>query len=227
VTRTGVVTGLAVRELWVSFRLLVLLAAYVGAGAVVALVPAPVTTVLQRLAIGLMVAGIAGMAIAAWSLGVERAQGRIGWLVTRSIPRQTVVIGWFVALATVSTAGLAAAAALGWVAVAPSPFRPDPSGYVAVVTGVAAWTWAAIAIGVLLGSLLRPAFALVAAVLVGLLAAEVGWIADTALIPLQAVARLLDLERPIATGLQGAGIGLAIAAAALVLARAALARADL
>jgi hypothetical protein len=227
VTRTGVVTGLAVRERWVSFRLLAMLASYVGAGAIVALLPAPVPTVLERLAIGLVVAGIAGMAIAAWSVSVERAQGRIGWLVTRSIPRETVVVGWFAALAAVSTAGLAAAATLGWLAVAPSPFRPEPSGYLAVVTGAAAWTWAAIAIGILLGAMLRAALALATAVLVGLVAAAAGWIADAALVPLNALARLPELERPIASGLQAAGIGLAIAAAALVLARAVLARADL
>ena len=51
-SQTGVVTRLALRELWISFRLLALLAVYVGAGAFVALLPAPMATVLVRLAIG-------------------------------------------------------------------------------------------------------------------------------------------------------------------------------
>ncbi len=43
---TATATRLALRELWISSRFLLLLAAYIGAGAVVALVAAPVSTIL-------------------------------------------------------------------------------------------------------------------------------------------------------------------------------------
>ena len=73
-----VVTRLAVHELWISFRLLVVLAGYVGAGTVVALLPAPLPTTLLRLAVGVATAMSLGAIVAAWSLSRERALGRAG-----------------------------------------------------------------------------------------------------------------------------------------------------
>lgn len=224
VSATGTVTRLAVRELWISFRLLALLAAYVGVGALVALMPAPSSTTLARLSVGLAAAMIVGAGIAAEALSTERRLGRTGWLVTRSVTRGTVVMGWFVALSAISLAGLVAAAVLGWLATSPLP----PAPFVAIFAGVASMSLAAIAIGLLIGSRLDPLPAMVAAVAVGLLAAAVALlILPPAVVPLSALAELDMLERPVAAGVQGAGIGLAITAAALVAARVALGRADL
>jgi hypothetical protein len=224
VSATGTVTWLAVRELWISFRLLTLLAAYVGVGALVALIPAPSPITLARLAVGLAVAVIVGAGIAAVALSTERRLGRAGWLVTRSIARGTVVMGWFAALAGISLAGLSAAAVLGWVAA--SPIQPTP--FLAIFAGVAATAFAALAIGLLIGALLDPIPAIFSVVAVCLLAAAAAfYLLPTAAVPLAALAELDRLERPVAAGVQGAGIGLAITAAALVLARVALGRADL
>ena len=221
---TGAVTWLAVRELWISFRLLALIAAYVGVGALVALLPAPPSTTLARLSVGLAAAMIVGAGIAADALSTERRLGRTGWLVTRSITRGTVVMGWFVALAGISLAGLLVAAALGWLAA--SPIQPTP--FMAMIAGVASTSLAAIAVGLLLGSLLDPLPAMLVAVAVGLLAAAVAlYVLPAAAVPLSALAELDTLERPVAAGVQGAGIGLAITAAALVAARVALGRVDL
>jgi ABC-type transport system involved in multi-copper enzyme maturation permease subunit len=167
---------------------------------------------------------IVGAGIAADAISTERRLGRTGWLVTHSITRGTVVMGWFVALAGISLVGLVAAAVLGWLAA--SPIQPTP--FMATITGVASTSLAAIAVGLLLGSLLDPLPAMLAAVAVGLLVAAAAFIAlPAAAVPLVALAELDRLERPVATGVQGAGIGLAITAAALVLARVALGRADL
>jgi hypothetical protein len=228
VSQTGVVTWLAVRELWISFRLLALLAAYVGVGTLVALLPAPAPTTLSRLSIGLAAGMIVGAGVAAESLSAERVLGRAGWLVTRSITRGTLLVGWFVAVAGISLIGLASAAALGWLAAAPSASQIEAAEFVAVVGGVAAMSLALVAIGLLLGSLLEPVPAMVAAVVVGLLLAAATYtVLPESAVPLTALAALPSLDRPIASGVQGAGVGLAITALALVLARVALGRVDL
>lgn len=227
-SQTGVVTWLAVRELWISFRLLALLASYVGVGALVALLPAPATTAMTRLSVGLAAAVMVGAAIAAGALASERVLGRAGWLVTRSISRGTVLVGWFVAVAGVSLIGLVAAAALGWLAASPSFARLEAAAYAAVVGGVAAQGFALIAVGLLLGALLPPVPAAGAALVAGLLVAAASYfVLPHALAPLAALAELPSLDRPVAAGVQGAGIGLAITAVALVVARVALGRVDL
>lgn len=228
-SQAGVVTRLAVRELWISFRLLSLLAAHVGVGAIVALLPTPAATAtLMRLAVGLGAALVVGCVVAADAISTERALGRAGWLVTRSISRATLLLGWFVALAGVTLLGLGAAGILGWLA-ASSPVAPvEPAAYGAVLAGVAAMTLAALAVGLLLGTMLRRYLATIAALVVGGLAVGAAlFLAPSSLVPLVALADLATLERPIGDGIRGAGIFLAVAGAAMVAARVALGRVDL
>ncbi|HET8776395.1 MAG TPA: hypothetical protein VFN76_01930, partial [Candidatus Limnocylindria bacterium] len=92
---------LAWRELWITFRMLIVLAAFVAVGALVVLVPASPAEMLERAAIGLGVATVVASAITAWSVANERVSGRTGWLVTRSVSRATYVLGWFGALVTI------------------------------------------------------------------------------------------------------------------------------
>jgi ABC-type transport system involved in multi-copper enzyme maturation permease subunit len=228
VNQAGVVARLAVRELWISFRLLALLAAYVGVGAIVALLPAPAPTMFGRLAIGLGIAIVVGAAVAADALGTERALGRAAWLVTRSISRSTLLIGWFVALAAVSLVGIGATAILAWLAVA-TPLPPAAAaGYVTVMTGVAATGLAGLAVGLLLGSILRPRPAAGAAVgAVGILLGSGALLLPGGVLPVDALAEFVSLDRPVGIGLRGAGIGLAATAAGLAAARVALGRVDL
>jgi ABC-type transport system involved in multi-copper enzyme maturation permease subunit len=228
VSQTAVVARLAIRELWISFRLLVLLAAYVGTGAIVALLPAPPSTMFWRLALGLAVANLVGAAVAADAIGTERALGRAAWLVTRSISRSTLLVGWFLALAAVSLVGIGATAILAWLAVA-SPLPPATMpGYVTVMAGVAATGLAAIALGLLLGVLMRPRPATAAALVVAAAAmAAAVMVPPSAALPHDALAELPSLDRPIGVGLRGAGIGLAATAAGLAVARAVLGRVDL
>lgn len=227
-SQTGVVTWLAIRELWISFRLLVLLAVYVGVGALVALIPVPSSTAMTRLSVGLAAAVIVGAAIAAGALASERVLGRAGWLVTRSISRGTLLVGWFMAVAGVSLIGLVAAAALGWLAGSPSIAQLQPAAFAAIIGGVAAQGLALLAIGLVFGTLLAPVPAAGAALVAGVgVAAASYFVLPAALAPLAALAELPSLARPVAAGVQGAGIGLATTAIALVLARVALGRVDL
>ena len=223
-----ITTRLAVRELWVSFRLFLLLTAYVGAGAAVALLPATTPIVLLRLSLGLGAAVAFGAAIAAWSLSRERALGRLGWLTTRSVSRGTILMGWFVALALVSVAGIAAAGVLGWLAVATPIARLDPYAFAMTFTAIAGASLALLALGLALGALLRPPVAALGAAAASFAMLAIPWAAvPRVATPVEALAQLSELERPLSVAVQGAGAGLALAAVLLLAARLVLSRVDL
>ncbi len=228
-SQAGVVTRLAVRELWISFRLLALLAAHVGVGAMVALLPAPdATTTLTRLSVGLAAAVVVGCGIAADALATERALGRAGWLVTRSISRGTLLLGWFTALAGVTLLGLGAAGILGWLAISSRTPPVALAAFAAMLAGVAAMSLAGVAVGLLLGALLPRWVANVAVLGVGCLVLGAALIVGpSAAVPLAALGDLATLKRPIGDGIRGAGIFLAVAGTAMVAAHVALGRADL
>jgi hypothetical protein len=228
VRHTRLVARLALRELWISYQLLLVLSAYVGVGAAVALLPEALPTTLERLAIGVGAATVVAAAAAAGSIARERVLGRAGWLVTRSIGRGTVLVGWFVALASVVLVGLAAAGVLGWLAASSVEARVDKRAFAAAFIGVGAVALVAIALGLLLGSVLRPRTAVLATVVACLgigLAVWLGlpWLTT----PIAALVELPRMSRPIATALQGAGACLAAAAAILAIARVAFGRVDL
>jgi len=228
VSQVAVVTRLAVRELWITFRMLVMLTAFVGAGAVAALMPGAPVEILRRLALGLAAATAVTAGIVAWSFAEERASGRAGWLVTRSVPRGTYLLAWFVAAGVLALLGLAAAATLGWLAVAVvATIEPGP--FAAVVAAIGADIAAAISLGLLLAALSRPMLASIAAVascaLVAATAASAapagGVVAHGLLVGVGAGDEVLP------AAFRAAGIGLVLASVLLVLARLAMARADL
>lgn len=226
------VARLATRELWMTFRLLLVLLASVGAGAVVGLLPAPLPEAMTRLTAGFGLALVVAAAVAAWSLAEERLSGRTGWLITRSVARATYLFGWYAALLLVAVGGLAAGALLGWLSIPPGSEVIDATEYVAAIAGVAATYGLALAVGLLAGALLRPrgamvvAFVLcaVGALLVILLPNVAAWLPGGALV---ALARAAEAEPVADEALRAAGIGLALAAAVLVGCRVAFERTDL
>jgi hypothetical protein len=232
VSQAGVVTRLAIRELWITFRLVAMLVGFVGVGSAVALLPAPLAATVQRLAVGIGAGSVVVAAVAAWSLADERIRGRAGWLVTRSVPRGTLVAGWFVAIGSVSVAGLAAAAALGWLAASGVSLRLDPGSYAVLLFGAAATLLAAVALGILLGALLPPRPAALATALLAVAIGAAAWGLPQAdgLLPGAALVQLASLtEAPIAIAAawRAAGAALVATALLLVLARLALGRAEL
>jgi ABC-type transport system involved in multi-copper enzyme maturation permease subunit len=228
VSQTGVVTRLALRELWISFRLLFLLAAYVAAGAVVALLPASLSTILFRLAIGVAAAMVVGAAIAGWSLSRERALGRAAWLATHSIPRATILVGWFAALTLVSVVGIIAAGVLGWLAASAPGARLDPFAFGLTFAAIGCGAIGLLALGLLVGTLLRPPPAAIVAAAIGVALGATAWVALPRIaMPIEALAQLAQLASPVSVAIQGAGAGLAAAALLLFLARVAIDRVDL
>ncbi len=231
-TQAAVVTRLALRELWISFRLFGIVAAFVAGGSVLALLPAPLPETLVRLVAMLLLATAVTACVAAWSMAEERMAGRAGWLVTRSLPRGTLLVGWFLALATLTVLGLVVAGTLGWLTLSSIALRLEPDGYATLLAGVAATQLAAIALGLAAGSVL-PA---VPAAMVALLGGAVTLVAasllpgDASLVPgaaFVALARLTEPGTAIGPGLRAAGVGLASTAVLLVMARLLLERAEL
>jgi hypothetical protein len=233
VTTTGVVTWLAVRELWMSFRLFVILVAYVVAGATVAFLPAPVAVGAGRLAAATAVATLVASVVAAWTLADERRSGRTGWLIARAVPRSSYLSGWFAALAATALAGHVTALALGWVAMAGVTLRPDAVAYLVVAGATLPATVAGLGLGVLAGALLPRMAAATATAAGGLALGVLSWAgaATPTVVPgvgaFAALAGYRETGTPIGPALVAAGIGLAGAAALLVLARIVLERAEL
>ncbi len=226
------VARLATRELWMTFRLLLVLLVSVGAGAVVGLLPAPLPETMARLAAGLGLATVVAAAVAAWSLAEERLSGRAGWLVTRSVSRATYLAGWYGALLLVSVVGLGAGAALGWLAIPRGSDAVLAAEYLAAVLAVGAALGAAVAFGLLAGALLRPRGAMIVTIATCVLAGAAAllvpgaatWLPSGGLVQL---ARAAEQEPVVADALRTAGIGLALTAAVLVACRVALERTDL
>lgn len=231
-SQAGVVTRLAVRELWITFRLMLLLVAFVGAGAAVALLPAALPVTMQRLAIGLGAATALVAVTAAWSLADERRQGRAGWLVARSVSRGTLLGGWFVAVSSVALAGLAAAAVLGWLAASGVSLRLDPAAFAVLMAATGATVVAAAALGLLAGAVFRPMLAVLVAALGCAAALAAAWFLPQAggLVPGSAFLELAALtEGPIlvADAWRSAGAALIAACLLLVIGRIGLSRAEL
>jgi hypothetical protein len=232
VSHVAVVTRLALRELWISFRLLLVLVAFVGIGSAVALLTAPLGTTLARLAIGLGAATTVAAAVAAMSMAEERIQGRAGWLVVRTVSRGSLMGGWFVAVGSVVVVGTAVAGALGWFAAAGVSVRLDALAFASVVGAIGSGALAAVALGLVAGTRLRARAAVPLTVLACLAIGVVSWASPQAatLLPGGAIATLPTIGEPaaiVARSLRSAGIGLAAAALLLVIGRLLLERADL
>jgi hypothetical protein len=229
VSQAGLVARLAWRELWITFRMLLLLVAFVGVGALVVLLPASPAAMLERAAIGLGAATIVAAAVTAWSVADERVSGRTGWLVTRSVSRGTYVLGWFEALMAISLVGLAAAGSLGWMAVASGLAQPGPAELAAGLAAVAAGVAAAIALGLLVAALARPPLAAILAAVgcVAAGAAALGIPGAGSLVPVTVLAQVAAPGSVLDDALRSAGLALVVCALLLALARVAIERVEL
>lgn len=231
--------GLALRELWISFRLLLVVGVILLSALPIAVLPhvripnliAP-PDLLSWFSIALAVALAAVAGVAAWTLAVERRRGAAGWLVVRAVPRPTVLLAWFTAFALLSALGLLPAAGLGWVALGDTLAQVGPGPFAAAVGAAGCAGLAAIALGLLAGSLLGPLPATSATVLAAgalLLAAALGaggWLAEPAG-GLRVLAGLDGAGRPVAESARAAGTALGLTGGLLVLGAAAIGRADL
>lgn len=229
----SVLTWLALRELWMSFRLLAALGLLLGAGALTALLPGgDQGSVSARFAVALLVASLAVAALAAATLSNERQRGAVAWLVSRAVSRATLLSGWFAAFGGVLLVGLLPGALLAWLALAATRPALDPVVVGVTLVAAASGGLLAIAVGLLSGLLLAPLPAAAACLLVCGAAVGLGFqsAADAALLPLGGyllLAMLPEATRPLASALGSIGIAVAATAVLLAVARIAFERVDL
>lgn len=232
-------TGMALRELWISFRLLVVLGALLVAGLPAALLPpvmspdlagAPLDP-LGWLALATAAAMALAAAIAAATLASERRRGTAGWMAARAVPRATIALSWFVAFALLLSIGLVPVAAVAWFALGPF-LLGGPAALVAAAAATACVGGATLAIGLLAGAALPrwPAAAVAALVATALLVPPVLGASAPWWLPadgLRVLAELDSAARPLADSLRAAGVALGVAAVVLVATVVTFERADL
>jgi hypothetical protein len=232
VTQALLVARVAVRELWMTFRALVVLVVFVGSSAVVVLVPAAPAVTLDRLALGLGFATVAASSVAAWTMASERAAGRAGWLVTRSVSRGTYLVGWLIGIGLVTSIGVAGSAVLGWLTTLGLSITIDAVAYATAVLAVATTATAAIALGLAVGALLPPAPAALVSAATCAASGVVILLVSSGSTAVPGAAYLL-FSRLAAPGpvlpdaIRAAGVGLVQTVVLFVIARAAMERAEL
>jgi hypothetical protein len=229
---------LALRELWISFRLIGLLGLGLAPGLATALAPgiAPGLVGPDPLLLGwgFAVAAVVASALAAATLALERRRGTAAWLALRAVPRAAILLGWLVALAAPLLVAGAASGVMAWLTVASGAASPlSQVAFGALVAAGVAALLEAIAIGLLLGGLVRrPVLAamaggITAALLLGpglLVVGEPPYLpgSGTGLLTVATA-----LGRPLSDGLVALGTTLAMSAVVLLAAAAALAVVDL
>lgn len=238
-SRFATLAWLALRELWISYRLLALIGVFLLAALPVALVPyvapqlagAPIAR-LAWLANALAAALALAAGIGAATLSRELRRGTVAWLAVRAVPRTTLLLAWFLAFGGVLAVGMAVAAFVSGISLGVAIAAEGIGAFVAAVVAVAAAGLAALAIGLLVGTVLRPVAAAVGTIVAvgaALLTAPHGPL-GLAPLPTAGIAVLAgfgDAARPIADALSASGTALGVAAVALVLAAARLERVDL
>jgi len=240
VTRFMPVTGLALHQLWISFRLLLVVGAILLASLPAALLPSALTPSLAGAppdalgwyAIALAAALLLVAGVAAATIALERRRGTAGWLAVRAVPRATILLAWFVAFSLLVVIAMLPAGLVGWFSLQ-NGLPPDGLlPFMAALAGAAGGGLAAISLGLLAGSLLGPVPAALATLLLagppllGAATGQWGWVA----MPGGGLAVLAGLEtarRPIADALLAAGVAMALSAVLLVLGMTAFRRAEL
>jgi hypothetical protein len=236
--------GLALHDLWISFRALAVVGLLLLAGVpAIFAQPAAVTVPylggtpsgpMVWLSIPLAASLALVSAFAAGAMALERRRGTAGWIVLRSVPRATVLFAWFAAFGLLAVNGLVPAAVLAWLSLGVAAVPAGPWPFAAAIGASLAAGLAAIAAGLVLGSLLPMR----AAMLLGLLLAGSALVAAAALTGpfgdtvtpisgLTLLSRLDETARPVADGLRSAGLALGLTAALLVVGAACIERADL
>lgn len=235
-SETTVVAGLALRELWISFRLLALIGVLAAAGLVAVAVPViePIAQPLPWLAGALAAGACFVAALAAWSFGQERRRGAAAWLVSRSVSRGAVLGGWLAALVALLVVSIVPVGVLGWLTVVSGPLAGafDAGGYVAALAATFADLLAALCLGLFIGTLLPRRAATLAALLAVAAVVIIVLSGITADEPfpgagLRLLGELPRHARPVADALRAAGTSLIAAALLIAAARVAVERSEL
>ena len=223
---------LTLREVWISYRLLVFVAVLGAAGLIVPLValwgpsfidpsrPPPSTTVaLGWYGLALAVVAVLFSASAARTFARDRLRGTAAWVLAAPVPRGAYYLGWLLAFGVVALAGMVISGLTAWLTLGSFGGAPDPLMFGVAAVAALGYLLFAAAIGLICGAFLpRAPAAIVAgattasAVAAGLLLPEAAeWLPSAGVV----------LIAPLATGVEGVGgllqaLGAAMASVALL-----------
>jgi hypothetical protein len=234
VTRFVTLAGLNLRELWMSFGLLLILAMLLGSALVLLLVSvsAPDLSAATAYAVALAIATMVAAVVGAHGVATERRDGAAAWLVVRAVPRSALLLARLAAFVPPLLIGLLVSAIVAWLTLASSPaFAKVPVAFALAVGAAGAGALAAVSLGMLLGTLLPPRrAALATALILGGVAGASVLLPPT--VPLPAggftlLGSLPSVTRPIEWALIAAGSSLIAVALLTACAGAVLQRTDL
>jgi len=238
-SRVPALTRMALRELFISYRMVPTIGLPIAAGVAASLVPAEyaglgaIAGAGHVFALGLAVGVPLIGAIAAATLASERRRGTLAWLAVRAVPRSAVVTAWLAAFGFLLIVGIGFGAVATWLAALERAETPlDPGPFIVAAAAALCVAFAVVAAGLALGSVFTPWRGALLAALLGwaifgvavlvpgadALAFARGWV----------VLNQLDaVVRPIGDAVWSAGLSLALGGVLLALASAATERADL
>lgn len=232
-------SGMAIHEMWISFRLIAVLGLPLLGGLLAIVVPpelAGVTAVGGAgfwYAIGASVAIAISAGLAAGTIAHERRRGTLAWLAVRAVPRSAILVSWFVAFGLLLGVGIVLGSIGAWLtAIGRAEATPDAIPYAAAVGATVGAGLVAIAVGLLVGAILPPLPAMALAIVAGavVLAATVLTAPGSLPSPTGGIGLLAHLDaaaRPVADALRSAGAALALTGILLALAVTSLERSDL
>lgn len=230
---------MALHEMWISFRLIAVLAVPLLGGLLAVVVPPGVVGVTAvggaafwyAAGVGVAIAVAGGMA--AGTLASERRRGTVAWMAVRAVPRSAVLFSWFVAYGLILAAGIVVGSIGAWLAaVSRAEATPDALPYAAGVVATIGTGLAVVALALLVGTLLRTLPAMVLATVAGALLLAAALLLAPGGIPsptggISLLAHLDTVSRPVAEALRSTGLALITTAVLLALGVIGIERADL
>ena len=237
--RYRTLSWMAIREMWISFRLVGVLGLPLLGGLLAIVVPSDLAGVTAVggagfwYAVGASVAIAVAAGLAARTIADERRRGTVAWMAVRAVPRSAVFLSWFIAFGLLLAAGIVLGSIGAWLAaLSHAEATPDAVPYGAAVGATVGAGLAAVALGLLIGTILPAGPATVVAVALGAvgLAAAVVMAPGALPSPLGGIGLLAHLDaarRPLGDAMGSGGVALATASILLILGVAGLERCDL
>jgi ABC-type transport system involved in multi-copper enzyme maturation permease subunit len=237
--RLWTLTGMALHEMWISFRLIVVLGVPLLGGILVIVLPPDLVGETAIGSTGYWYAVVTSAAIciatglAAGTIAHERRRGTVAWMAVRAVPRSAVLLSWFVAFGILLMAGIVLGSGGAWLtAVSRAETPPEIVPFAATIGATVGAALTCVAAGLFIGTFLRtiPATLLALALGGAVLAAAVALPPASLPIPTAGIGLLAHLDaaaRPIGDALVSTGAALGATAVLLVLAGLSLERSDL
>ena len=237
--RYRTLSWMAIREMWISFRLIGVLGLPLLGGLLAIVAPpdlAAVTAVGSAAfwyAVGASVAIAVAAGLAARTMADERRRGTVAWMAVRAVPRSAVFLSWFIAFGLLLAAGIVLGSIGAWLAaLSHAEATPDAIPYGAAVGATIGAGLAAVALGLLIGTVLpaTPGTILAGALGAAAVAAAIALAPGALPGPVGGIGLLAHLDaarRPLGDAMGSAGVALATTSVLLILGVAGLERSDL